>query len=137
MILVDSSAWIEFLRETGSPAHRQVLAAVEGDRAAWTDAVAMELLAGAGSDAEREDLRRLLYGRHFLGAEGPADFEDAAELFRACRRGGETPRQLTDCLIAVVAMRNEVELLCCDADFQVIARHSPLRLADASQTGPV
>ncbi|HWM63615.1 MAG TPA: PIN domain nuclease [Solirubrobacterales bacterium] len=137
MILIDSSAWIEFLRETGSPAHREVHSALRNDQAAWTDAVAMELLAGARGDTEREDMRRLLYGRHFLGVEGPADFEDAAELFRTCRRGGEMPRQLTDCLIAVVAMRNEAELLCCDADFQVIARHAPLRLARASGARPV
>ena len=137
MILLDSSAWIEFLRETGSPAHREARSALKNDEAAWTDAVAMELLAGARSDTEREDMRRLLYGRHFLGVEGPADFENAAELFRICRRGGETPRQLTDCLIAVVAIRNDAELLCCDADFQAIARHAPLRLAAASRTGPV
>jgi predicted nucleic acid-binding protein len=137
VILIDSSAWIEFLRETGSPAHRQVRSALENDQAAWTDAVAMELLARARGDTEREDMRRLLYGRHFLGVEGPADFENAAELFRVCRRGGETPRQLTDCLIAVVAIRNDAELLCCDADFQAIARHTPLRLAAAPRTGPL
>ncbi|HEX2097072.1 MAG TPA: PIN domain nuclease [Solirubrobacterales bacterium] len=137
MILVDSSAWIEFLRETGSATHRQVRSAIDGDRAAWSDPVAMELLAGARDTVEREDLRRLLYGRHFLGVKGPADFESAAELFRICRRGGETPRRMVDCLIAVVAIRNDVELLCCEADFSVIARHAPLRLAGASQAGPI
>lgn len=61
--------------------------------------------------------------------EGPADYENAAELYRACRRGAETPRGLLDRLIAVVAMRNDAELLCGDAGFLVIARHSALRLA--------
>jgi predicted nucleic acid-binding protein len=73
-------------------------------------------------------LRRLLYGQHFLGIDGPTDYEAAAELYRLCRRGGETPRRLADCLIAVVAIRNDVELLCRDVDFEVIARHAPLRL---------
>lgn len=131
VILVDSSAWIEFLRETGSPTH---LALLEGLRnpeknLAWTDVVAMEVLAGALGEAHLDRLRRMLYRLRFLPTDGPADYENAAELYRLCRRGGETPRQLADCLIAVVAMRNDVELLCADADFHVIARHAPLRLA--------
>ena len=130
MILVDSSAWIEFFRATGSPTHRRVHSALQSDEPlAWTDVVAMEILAGARDRADRDRLRRLLYGLHFLGIDGPADYESAAELSRLCRRGGETPRQLTDCLIAVVAIRNDAELLCSDTDFQVIARHAPLRLA--------
>lgn len=129
MILVDSSAWVEFLRATGSPAHLRLRSALEGaTELAWTDVIAMEILAGARDDADRGRLRRLLYGLKFLGVDGPADYEQAAELYRACRRHGETPRKLTDCLIAVVAIRNEAELLCADADFLVIARHAPLRL---------
>jgi predicted nucleic acid-binding protein len=93
--------------------------------------VALEILAGARDDLDRDRLRRLIYSQTLLPVEGPADYENAAELYRACRRGGETPRGLADCLIAVVAIRNDVELLCCDADFQVIARHAPLRLLGA------
>jgi predicted nucleic acid-binding protein len=91
----------------------------------------MEVLAGARDEADRNRLRRLLYGQHFLGVDGPADYESAAELYRLCRRGGDTPRQLADCLIAVVAIRHDAELLCSDSDFKVIARHAPLRLLPA------
>lgn len=137
MTLVDSSAWIEFFRDTGSPVQRTLEGATEDERRlAWTDIVALEILAGARDDAERDRFRRLFYGHRHLAVQGPADYESAAELYRLCRRGGETPRSLVDCLIAVVAIRNDAELLC-DADFQTIARHAPLRLAAASQTGPV
>jgi predicted nucleic acid-binding protein len=129
VILVDSSAWIEFLRGSGSWANLRLRSALEeGAALACTDVVLMEVLAGAGDDAERDRLRRLLYGTEFLGVEGPADYERAAELYRLCRRGGETPRQLVDCLIAAVAIRNDAELLCEDSDFLAIARHAPLRL---------
>jgi len=129
VILVDSSAWIEFLRGTGRPAHLRLRSALEGEGAlASTDVIVMEILAGARDDDDRDRLRRLLYGVEFLPVDGPADYEQAAELYRACRAGGETPRKLTDCLIATVAMRNDAALLCEDADFTVIARHSPLRL---------
>lgn len=129
MILVDSSAWIEFLRATGGPAHLGVRLALEqGAELASTDVIVMEILAGARDEADRDRLRRLLYGLEFLAVDGPADYERAAELYRACRAGGETPRKLTDCLIAAVAIRNRAALLCEDADFAAIARHSPLRL---------
>lgn len=130
MILVDSSAWIEFLRSTGSEVHLRLRGLlVAGDELCTTEVVLMEILAGARTDREREELRRLLYGRcTFLSLQAPADYERAAELFRRCRRGGETVRRLTDCLIAVVAIRAEAQVLHRDGDFDVISRHAPLRL---------
>jgi predicted nucleic acid-binding protein len=129
VILVDSSAWIEFLRATGSPAHLRVRSALEqGATLASTDVIVMEILAGARDADDRDRLRRLLYGVEFLAVDGPADYEQAAELYRACRAGGETPRKLTDCLIATVAIQNGATLLCEDADFAVISRYSSLRL---------
>lgn len=129
MILVDSSAWVEYLRATGSPAHLRLRSLLEGDDdLACTDVVVMEILAGARDDDNRDWLRRLLYGLEFLAVDGPVDYEQAAELYRLCRGRGETPRKLSDCLIAAVAIRNDAELLSADADLEVIARHAPLRL---------
>jgi predicted nucleic acid-binding protein len=132
VILVDSSAWVEFLRGTGSPAHLRVRSALRaGAELATTDVIVMEILAGARDDADRDRLRRLLYGLEFLAVDGPVDYEQAAELYRLCRRGGETPGKLTDCLIAAVAIRNDAELLCEDSDFDAIARRVPLRVVVA------
>jgi hypothetical protein len=132
MILVDTSAWVEFLRATGSPVHLRLRSALEAEvDLASTDVILMEILAGARDDADSERLRRLVYSLEFLAVDGPADYERAAELYRLCRRGGETPRKLSDCLIAAVAIRSGSELLAADADFEVIAHHSALRLAPA------
>jgi predicted nucleic acid-binding protein len=129
VILVDSSAWVEFLRATGSPVHLRLRSALQEEvELASTDVIVMEILAGARDDPDRDRLRRLLYGQEFLAVDGPNDYERAAELYRLCRSEGETPRKLSDCLIAAVAIRNDVELLCEDADFLAIARHAPLRL---------
>lgn len=131
MILVDTSAWIEFLRGTGSDAHLRLREELEGaEQLAACDVVLMELLAGARDDADRDRLRRLVFGLEFLAVEGPADYERAAELYRHCRRAGETPRKLSDCLIAAVAIRDGCGLLAADADFETIASHTPLRLVE-------
>jgi predicted nucleic acid-binding protein len=130
VILADTSAWVEFLRATGGPVHLRLreLVAGEGDLAT-TEVVTMELLAGAGSAEEVTQLRRLLLRAQLLPVEGLADYEAAGDLYRRCRAGGETVRKLTDCLIAVVAIRNGATLLHRDHDFEVIARHTALRLA--------
>ena len=87
----------------------------------------MEVLAGARSDTHLRDLRGLL-ARGTLVPTVSGDYEDAATLYRACRRGGETVRRLIDCLIAAVAIRADVPVLHSDADFDVLARRTALRL---------
>ena len=127
MILADTSAWIEYLRKTGSPVNRRLVEAIDEDeQLAVTEVMVMELLAGATDDARRDALRRLLYRFELVPVGGIATYEDAAELYRRCRRGGETPRRMIDCLIAAVAMRAGAELLHSAEDFEVIARHSGL-----------
>jgi hypothetical protein len=129
VILVDSSAWIEFQRATGSPADRRLTQALRGDEAlATTGIVTLEILAGARDEQHDRQLRRLLARCRFLTLEEPSDHESAAALYRACRRSGTTIRRLPDCLIATVAIRNGVDLLHCDSDFDAIARHAPLSI---------
>lgn len=130
MILVDTSAWVEYLRGTGSRVHRKVRELLETEQPlASTEVVVMEVLAGARDDLHLERLRRLLFRCEFLPLAGLSDYEDAAALYRQCRRAGTTLRSLTDCLIAVVAMRANAELIHADRDFETIARHAPLRIA--------
>jgi predicted nucleic acid-binding protein len=130
MILVDTSAWVEFLRDTGSTACRAVdeLLATE---LAICEVVTMEVLAGARDEHHLGDLRRLL-ARAIVVPMVPADYEDAASHYRTCRRGGETVRRMIDCLIAAVTIRAGAQLLHHDADFTVLARHTSLRIASGS-----
>jgi predicted nucleic acid-binding protein len=129
VILVDSSAWIEYDRATGRPAHRRLRKAIEtGEDLATTGLVLLEVLAGARDEQRADELRRLLDRCRFLTLEEPSDEEAAAALYRVCRRAGETIRRLPDCLIAAVAVRTRAALLHHDADFEVIARHAPLAI---------
>jgi predicted nucleic acid-binding protein len=127
VILPDSSAWIEVQRATCSPADLMLTAAIEnGEEIATMGLVMLEVLAGARDEQQARELRRLLNRCTFLRLEEPTDYESAAALYRACRRGGKTIRKLPDCLIAAVAIRTEAELLHQDGDFDAIALHAPL-----------
>jgi predicted nucleic acid-binding protein len=132
MILVDTSAWVEFLRDTGSPACQAVDDLLAGDLATC-DVVMMEVLAGAGDERHLVELRRLL-ARATVVSMVPADYEEAAGLYRTCRRRGETVRRLTDCLIAAVTIRAGAQLLHAGVDFTVLARHTSLVVAPASSS---
>jgi len=126
MVLVDTSAWVEFLRDTGSPACIRV-GKLLGAELATCDAIRMELLAGARNEPHLRDLERLIArAAHF--PMQPGDFDQAAALHRQCRRRGETVRVLMDCLIGALAIRADLPVLHWDADFDVLARHTPLRV---------
>ena len=129
MILIDSSAWIEFLRNTGSAACEQVEEALAHE-IAICDPVRMELLAGARDEPHLLSLRRLL-ARAAVIPMRPADYDEAAALYRRCRVQGETVRKLIDCLIASVAMRADASILHNDRDFDVLARHTKLRVHES------
>jgi predicted nucleic acid-binding protein len=127
MALIDTSAWVEYLRATGSPVDRMTEALLYED-AFTTDVVVAELLMGARDDGHAEKLRAMLNRCHFVPTRPLFDFERAAEVYRACRRGGFTPRSLTDCLVAAVAIDRRLPLLHHDQDFVGIAAHTPLAL---------
>lgn len=124
MVLIDTSAWIEFLRDTGSPACRHVDDLLASE-VAICDPIRMEVLAGARDESHLLNLRRLL-ARAVVIPMRPADYEDAAALYRRCRRQGATVRKLIDCLIAAVAIRAGAPILHHDADFHTLARHTNL-----------
>ncbi len=126
MTLVDTSAWIEFLRDTGSSVCQRVDDLLDGD-IATCHPIRMEVLAGARDEAHLNDLRRLL-ARASLFPTRATDYEQAAALFRTCRRRGETVRKLVDCLIAATAIRLGVTVLYADSDFDVLARHTGLQI---------
>ena len=77
MILLDTSAWIEFLRATGSPTHLRVKALLSEAEAniATTDVVSMELLAGARDAAHEQALQQAAlyrYRRRGRGGVSPS-----------------------------------------------------------------
>lgn len=127
MILIDTSAWIEYLRDTGSTTCERVEALLAQDLAV-ADPIRMEVLAGARDEQHLVQLRRLLArGTNFQAMS--VDYEYAAVLYRQCRANGETVRKLIGCLIAAIAIRNDASVLHQDADFEVLARHTLLATA--------
>lgn len=122
MILVDTSAWVEYDRATGSPVdHRLTALIAESDEVAVTEPVVMEILAGARNDYRERDLRRLLDRFHLVRFDPVVHFDGAVRIYRTCRRAGVTPRGLIDCMIAAVASSTATAVLAHDRDLALIA----------------
>jgi len=129
VIVVDTSAWVEYLRRTGSPANTMLKEALDReDELGVVDVVRMELLAGAGSDEQVFTVSRLLARGVALPTLSPADHEYAASLYRAARRSGTTVRSMIDCMVASVAVRLDAPVLARDRDYEVLRQVCPLRL---------
>jgi len=96
---------------------------------AMTDVIFAELMIGAVSEHDVYRIRRLADSGRFFAIRPLFDYETAVDVYRTCRRGGVTPRSLADCLVAAVAINNDLEVLSADRDFTAIAEHVPLRLA--------
>jgi predicted nucleic acid-binding protein len=134
VVLVDSSVWIEVFRK---PARVQLADIVDLDEIATCLPVIQEIL--QGFDSEPGFLRARQAMLAFPIVESPIGrevFLEAADLYRAGRRMGLTIRSSVDCLIAVCAIRNQLEVVHCDRDFDQIAKIAPLRERDIRRRTP-
>ena len=122
MILVDTSAWVEFDRATGSAADTRLTELIATtDDVAVTEPVIMEVVSGARDDRRADDLRRLMDRFTLLRFDASIDFDGAARIYRRCRSSGVTPSGMVDCMIAAVALRHGAALLAADADLDRVA----------------
>ena len=114
MILVDTSAWVDFFRGRGAHATR-VDELLESDEVALCGPVVTELRRGIRLDSDRARVLRSLAGCHAL-AQPPLLWEEAGELGWFLRRRGAAVKSL-DLLIATYALAHRVPVLTSDADF--------------------
>ena len=134
VLVADTSAWIEYLRRTESPADLALNDAIETDGVLLLEPVKAELLVGARSNAEVRELRRLLEGFDVELVHPRDDFEAATDLYQRCRTVGATPRGLLDCLIAAMTARSGRPLLHHDRDLTPLAVAAGIPEAPGSLT---
>jgi predicted nucleic acid-binding protein len=131
MILVDTSAWIEFLRGTGSRVDLRLGELIEtGANLAISGISLMEVLACSRGEQSTRQIQRLLAGARYLPVQEPEDFEAAAAIVRAARSAGSPVRGQLDCLNAAIAIRSRTPILHRDRDYERIAAISPLEIVE-------
>jgi predicted nucleic acid-binding protein len=132
MYLIDTSVWIDSLRQVDNPPAR-FFARLIADEVPYgiTGVIYQEVLQGARRHADFEQLREYLGSLTFYAPADPVEtFAEAADLYRRCREQGITIRAAADCLIARIALERGLILVHNDRDYTQIARVFPdLRVA--------
>lgn len=126
MVLVDTTVWVDLLRQEQSVAVRKLRRLLEREQAAIAPVIFQELLQGAASPEKLQILRDYFGSLPILmPVDFMATYDAAAELYARCRWRGVTPRSPHDCLIAHTAIEHGVRLLHDDKDFVVLAKVEP------------
>lgn len=127
MVLVDTTVWIDFFAAR-SMAQVETLEKLIKDREdiCICGVILTEVLQGIRKDSEFQKTRDQFSHLIFLPMHYSV-FLRSAEIFRKLRRKGITIRRSVDCMIASVAIENDVPLLHNDKDFQPIQKHCQLK----------
>ncbi len=129
MLIVDSSVWIDFFAGRELPHVQQLDEALLSDQEIGVpDIVRLEILSGVRKDVTLRKITTNLNALRRVAARDD-DWDQAAALYRTCRRSGVTIRSVVDCLIARLAIRDDALLLAHDHDFAMMLPHCGLRLA--------
>jgi predicted nucleic acid-binding protein len=129
LILIDTSAFIEFLNKTGSPFDKEIEYLISNDEdLAIADITITEILQGIKEDKEFNEIKKSLMAFPVYSLKGVDSFIAAAELFRKCRKKGLTVRSTVDLLIAQIVLENNLILLHNDNDFENIARLNGIKV---------
>jgi len=134
LILIDTSAFIEFLNHTGSPFDREIEFLLSNNEdIAIADIIMTEILQGIKDDREMNEIKKSLLAFPVFSLKGVDSYIAAAGFYRKCKKKGVTIRSTIDVLIAQIAVENEMILLHNDNDFRSIAKVCNLRTYKLSQ----
>ena len=127
MYLVDTSVWVDFFNARSVPhVERLKRLLLAGAGVGLTPAIYQEILQGALDDAKFRRFRDYFSSQSFYLPLDPVEsYAAAARIYFDCRRKGITIRSSVDCLIAQIAIEQDLILLHNDRDFERIAEVSP------------
>jgi len=127
MVLVDTTVWIDFFSARSYP-HVKALENIilNKEDICLCGVILAEVLQGIKEDSEFNRTRDLLANLLFLPMQY-STFLRSAEIYRNLRRKGITIRKPVDCMIAAVAIENDIPLLHKDKDFIPIEKHFGLK----------
>lgn len=122
-VLVDTSAWVDFLNGFPSPEHHALGELLLGQEEVCTCGVVVaEVLQGLRRDKGRGEVQARFRELAFLEPSGIETYEAAADLYRGLRARGVTIRSTIDCLIAVLADANGCFVLARNSDLSAILK---------------
>jgi predicted nucleic acid-binding protein len=128
MVLIDTTVWIDFFAGRRLPHVTALERLIKGKEDICICGIILtEVLQGIREDNEFRKTKELFNTMIFLPMPYSV-FLDAAEMHSTLRRKGITIRNSIDCMIASVAIENDIILLHNDRDFIPIEKHLALKV---------
>jgi predicted nucleic acid-binding protein len=126
-VLIDSSAWIDFLNDFPSPHAAEVERLVKSDDEVCTcGLVALEVLQGLRRSSSFPEAQAMFEELTLLEPAGLETYLVAARLYAALRRGGKTLRSAVDCVVLALADEHRCWVLARDRDIEAILESGEL-----------
>ena len=125
MILVDTSVWVEVLRDKSGRIVKVFREWTGDEIIVFSRFTQLELLQGAKNELEWQQLDTYLSTQYYLETTEDT-WRDAARIYFELRKNGITINSPIDCCIAQLAIETQVLLLHSDKDFERIAGIRPL-----------
>lgn len=120
-VLVDTSAWVDFLNGHPSATAAAVAELLAGEEDLCTCGIVVaEVFQGLRRDRPREAIRRSFEELTFLEPSGIHLYLRAAEVYRMLRERGRTVRSTIDCVVAAIAEEHGCYVLARDRDMDAL-----------------
>ena len=130
MILVDSSVWIDFLRNNPTAQAEWLDRNLGTEGLVVGDLILAEVLQGFKDDRGFNEAKRVLGQLEQVEVAGFDVAVEAARNYRKLRSLGVTVRGTVDVLIATRCLANGLRLLHSDRDFDAFEKHLGLRVVN-------
>ncbi|MCK5145490.1 PIN domain nuclease [bacterium] len=128
MILVDTSAWIEYFRNGNSTIVRSVDTCLDRNLIIIGDLIYCEIMQGIKIKREREKVSSLLLSLPQYEMVGFHIAQKSAMNYRNLRSKGVTVRKTIDVIIGTFCVENNLKLVHFDRDFDFMASHIGLEI---------
>lgn len=123
MVIVDTSAWIEYLRGGAPRVVKKVDSCLEQDLIGIGDLIYCEVMQGIRSPRERREVSTLLLSLPQFDMVGFTMAEKSASNYRLLRSKGVTVRKTIDVFIGTFCAEHGLQLIHHDSDFELMAKH--------------
>ena len=128
MVLVDSSTWINHLKNCDTPARRMLLDFLHNNAPMLVgDLILLEVLRGCRGETEYKRVHGALSVLPWVALLDPQRAVRAANHYRGLRAKGITIRKPNDVIIATYCIEKNIPLLHDDRDFDPFEQHLGLR----------
>jgi len=128
VVIIDTSAWIEYLRDGAPDVVRKVDRCLDQDLVGVGDLVYCEVMQGIRSSRQRAEVGALLRSLPRFDMAGFEMAEKSAANYRLLRSKGVTVRKTIDVIIGMFCAERGFQIAHHDRDFDLMARHIGLEV---------